>query len=99
MSKDTQRKTELLHAAMIEAKRHGYKNVTRHMIAERACVTPALVPYYFGTMNELRRAIMSEAIRTRELRIVAQGIADGHPKAKRAPEELRREALRLLMGV
>jgi AcrR family transcriptional regulator len=98
MSKDA-RKLAILAAAVAEAKRHGYMNVTRHMIAERAGCTPALVPYYFGTMNELRRAIMSEAIRTRELRIVAQGIADGHPKAKRVPLELRQAALSSLMGV
>lgn len=98
MSKD-QRKTELLQAAVALAAAHGYMNVTRGMIAERAGVTPALVPYYFGTMNELRRAIMSEAVRTRSLRIVAQGLADGHPKANRAPDELKREALAALLGV
>lgn len=97
MTRDT-RKTELLDAAVALATRHGYMNVTRHMIAERAGVTPALVPYYFGTMNELRRAIMSEAIRVRALRIIAQGIADGHPKAKRAPDELKREAVMSLVG-
>jgi hypothetical protein len=42
---------------------------------------------------------MSEAIRTRELHIVAQGIANGHPKAKRAPDDLKLEALKHLMGV
>lgn len=98
MSKD-QRKTELLQAAVALATRHGYMNVTRHMIAERAGVTPALVPYYFGTMTELRRAIMSEAVRVRALRIVAQGLADAHPKAKRASDELKREALATLMEV
>jgi AcrR family transcriptional regulator len=98
MSKD-KRKQSILSAAMTEAKHHGYTNVTREAIAQRATCAPALVSFYFGTMVDLKRAIMSEAIRTRELRIVAQGIADGHPKAKRAPEELRLEALQYLMGV
>lgn len=97
-NKDTDKKLHLLACAMTEAKQHGYTNVTRHDIALRASCAPALVPYYFGTMTELRRAIMSEAIRTRELCIIAQGIADGHPKAKRAPDELKREALQSLMG-
>ena len=99
MSKDTDKKRHLLKCAMTEARHHGYANVTREAIAQRATCAPGLVSFYFGTMPELKRAIMSEAIRTRELRIVAQGIADGHPKAKRAPEELRVAALQSLMGV
>lgn len=92
MSKDI-RKLAILAAAMTEAKQHGYTRVTREAIAARAKCAPGLVSFYFGTMSHMKRAIMSEAIRTRELRIVAQGIADGHPKAKRAPEELRRAAV------
>lgn len=98
MSKD-KRKQSILCAAVAEAKRHGYTNVTREAIAQRAECATGLVSFYFGTMVDLKRAIMSEAIRTRELRIVAQGIADGHPKAKRAPDDLKLEALKLLMGV
>lgn len=92
MSKDT-RKQRILDAAMTEAKQHGYTNVTREAIAQRAECAPGLVSHYFGTMPQMKRAIMSEAIRTRELSIIAQGIVDGHPKAKRAPEELRRAAV------
>lgn len=98
MSKDT-RKLAILAAAMTEAKQRGYSNVTREAIAARADCATGLVSHYFGTMVCMKRAIMSEAIRTRELRIVAQGIVDGHPKAKRAPEELRRAAVATLMGV
>lgn len=98
MSRTDTRKQQILNAAMVEAKRHGYSNVTREAIARRAECAAGLVSFYFGTMVHLKRAIMSEAIHTRTLCIVAQGIADGHPKAKRAPEELRREALLSLMG-
>lgn len=93
------RKLSILQAAVIEARHHGYANVTREAIAQRAECATGLVSHYFGTMVDLKRAIMSEAVRTRELRIIAQGIADGHPKAKRAPEELRHAALKHLMGV
>lgn len=98
MSKDT-RKLHILACAMTEAKQHGYTRVTREAIAARAECAPGLVSFYFGTMLHMKRAIMSEAIRTRELRIVAQGIADGHPKAKRAPLELRQAAMMSLVGV
>lgn len=94
-----QRKQQILAAAVIEAQHHGYQNVTREAIARRATCAPGLVSHYFGTMVDLKRAIMSEAIRTRELRIVAQGIADRHPKAKRAPDDLKLEAIKHLMEV
>jgi AcrR family transcriptional regulator len=93
------RKQSILSAAVIEARQHGYANVTREAIAQRATCATGLVSHYFGTMVDLKRAIMSEAIRTRELHIVAQGIANGHPKAKRAPDDLKLEALKHLMGV
>lgn len=95
--KDT-RKQHILDCAMHEAHRAGYSHVTRDAIAARAECATGLVSHYFGTMVELKRAIMSEAIRTRALRIVAQGIADGHPKARRVSEELRREAIDSLRG-
>ena len=98
MSKDT-RKLTILAAAVAEAVQVGYQNVTREGIAQRADCAPGLVSFYFGTMVCMKRSIMSEAIRTRQLRIVAQGIADGHPKAKRAPLELRQAAVQALMGV
>lgn len=98
MSKDT-RKLTILAAAVAEAVQVGYQQVTREGIAQRADCAPGLVSFYFGTMVCMKRSIMSEAIRTRQLRIVAQGIADGHPKAKRVPLELRQAALQALMGV
>lgn len=98
MSKDA-RKLAILAAAVAEAVQVGYQQVTREGIAQRADCAPGLVSFYFGTMVCMKRSIMSEAIRTRQLRIVAQGIADGHPKAKRVPDDLKREALQALMGV
>lgn len=98
MSRTDTRKAAILLAAMTEAKQHGYANVTREQIAQRAECAPGLVSFYFGTMPQMKRAIMSEAIRTRELSIIAQGIVDGHPKAKRAPLELRQAAVSALMG-
>lgn len=97
MTKDT-RKQHILDCAMHEAHRAGYSHVTREAIAARAECASGLVSHYFGTMIELKRAIMSEAIRTRALRIVAQGIADGHPKCKRVSDELRVAAIDTLRG-
>lgn len=97
MSKDT-RKLAILAAAMTEASQNGYDRVTREAIAARAECATGLVSHYFGTMPQMKRAIMSEAIRTRELRIVAQGLTTRHPKAMRAPVELRAAAAMTLAG-
>jgi len=97
MSKSDKTKQHILDCAMVVSARVGYAHATREAIAQRAELSPALVSHYFGTMVELRRAIMSEAIRARHLRIVAQGLLDKHPKAKRAPDELKAAALAEVM--
>lgn len=99
MSRTDTRKAAILLAAMTEAGKHGYDRVTREAIAQRADCAPGLVSHYFGTMPQMKRAIMSEAIRTRNLRIVAQGLTTRHPKAMRAPLELRTAAAMTLAGV
>lgn len=91
------KKQRILDAAMAEAQQHGYKHVTREAIAQRAACATGLVSYHLGTMVELRRALMSEAIRTRNARIIAQGLADGHSKARRAPDDLKAAAIALMM--
>lgn len=97
--KATIRKTQILAAAMELADEDGYANITRDGVAARAKCAMGLVNTYYSTMNELRRAVMSEAIRTKNLSIIAAGIVDKHPKALRASDELKREALASCLGV
>jgi AcrR family transcriptional regulator len=93
MKPTTNRKSEILAAALALAIKHGYMHVTRLQISERIGCATGLIPYHFGNMCDLRRSMMSEALRTRCLPVLAQGIVTKHPKAMRAPEELRRAAL------
>lgn len=88
------RKAEILAAALVSARRHGYRSVSRETIAERAGCSPALVSAYFGTMKRLRRAIMSAAVARGDLPVLAQGLVAGDAKARSAPDELKRAALR-----
>ena len=90
-------KSVLLDHALTLSIEHGYSKVTRHMIAERAGCSPALIPQLFGTMPQLRRAIMSAAVARRELRVIAQGLVAGDSKAQRAPAIVQREALEALL--
>lgn len=92
------RQAAILQVATSLAARVGYNELSREAIAESAQCSPALVSAYFGTMVKMRRAIMGEAIRTRDLRVLAQGLACRDKRALAAPEELRRLAVESLMG-
>lgn len=91
--KPTDRKQQILAAALVIAKRAGYAHVTREAIAVEAECAPALVSNYFGTMTSMRRDIMRAAIRERVLTIVAQGLAAGDAHARKAPDDIKQAAL------
>lgn len=92
------RKKEILAAGIAAASMKGFHKVTLQDVARQAGCTHSLVLHYFGTSVQLRRAIMSEAIRLKNPGILAQGLAMGDAKARRAPPELREAALAYLAG-
>jgi AcrR family transcriptional regulator len=93
-----ERIAQILRAALEIAATKGYNRITRDDIASRANIPPTLIPYHMGTMTELRRHIMREAIRAECLPVIAQGLAIRDRHALKAPEELRRRALQSLVG-
>ena len=86
------RRQAILTAALQVAADTGYLRTTRDAIAVAAGCSPALVSHYFGTLAALHRAIMGEALRTRNLRVIAQGLAHNDRRALNAPLELREAA-------
>lgn len=90
-------KIEILNAAMLVAQTAGYSRVTLQEVANQAGCTHGAVLYHFSTVAQLRRAIMSEAIRIGDAAIIAQGLAIGDSKAKRAPPNLKAAAAAYLM--
>lgn len=95
----TDRKTQIIDAAVSEAKVHGYRRITRAGIAARAGVSEALVSHHTGTMVSLKRDVMRAAIRDEILSIVAEGLADKDKQARKAPEHLRQAAANHIAGV
>lgn len=93
-----ERKDAILAAAVEEAKEQGYQWITRDAVARRAGVGAGSVNVAFGTMRDLKRAVLRLAVDTRIVEIVAQGLADAHPIAKDAPSDLKQEAARLLVA-
>lgn len=90
------RRNTILEAALRCSIEHGYTHVTREMIATRAECSPALISAHMGTMPNLRRAIMREAIRVECLPVVAQGLALRDRHAQAAPPHLKDKALATL---
>lgn len=87
------RKPQLLEAAVAVAVEHGLQATTRALIATRAGVAPGLITHYLGTMAELRRAVMRQAVKQEILPIIASGLAARDKQALKAPPEVRARAL------
>lgn len=87
------RRQLILTAALANARDAGLAAVTRASVAERAGVTAPLVSHYFGTMNLLNRAIVGEAIRLRDLRVIGQAIVAREPRALRLDDDTKRAAV------
>lgn len=69
------RAAQILTVALQLAERFGYTKVTREQVAARIGVAPSLIPHYMGSVAEMRRKIMREAIRVENLPVIAQGLA------------------------
>ena len=90
------RTESILAAALTLAIRDGYDKVRRVQVAEAAGVSEALISARFGTMAQLKRAIMRAAIAKEIPEIIAQGIAAQDRHALKAPPALKRQAIELL---
>lgn len=90
------REAEILEVALRLAAANGYARVTREEIATAAGCSSGLVSRYLGTMTQCRRVLMRKAVEREIVKIIVQGLADGNPHAKKAPQELRARAAQLL---
>ena len=88
----------ILDAALRMSRHYGYQKVTRADIASAAKCSEALVSQYFGTMVQVRRAVVRASIKQRDLQILAQALAAKDAHALKAPEELKRAAVATLAG-
>lgn len=94
--KPTDRREHIIAAATEVASRDGYHMMRRDNVATEAGVSMGLVTRYFGTMVQLRRAVMRRAIERECIGIIAQGLAYKDRHAAKAPADLRRRAAELL---
>lgn len=91
------RKEQIIKAALELAHEHRFDHVSRNMIADKVGVAGPTVQYHFGTMQQLRRALMREALKLEDLKILAQIIAARDPYADKIPSDLKARALATLV--
>lgn len=87
------RKDEILKAAAEVAQTVGFNHIQREDVAREAGCATGTVNIYFGTMKQLKRAVMRYAIENDIDTIIMQGIACNAPEVKKLPEARRREIL------
>lgn len=90
------RQDQILNAAIEIARKVGCGQITREGVAKKAGVSMGLVSHYFNTMKQLRRAVMRAAINQEVTEIVAIGLVNNDPHARKAPPELRQRAMEQL---
>lgn len=87
------RTAQLLDVALKLAAKHGLANIRRDQIAEAADVSQGLVTERLGTMAEMRRTIMRQAVARQVLPIIAEGLANKDKMALKAAPDLKAKAL------
>ena len=86
------RRQHILEAATVVAGTRGWDAITRTQVADRASVSASAVNSHFGTIEQLRAAVMERAVQEGNEIIVAQGLIKGDSVAKSAPAELKQKA-------
>ena len=95
--KPKHRKQLILSAAVKLADIRGIQYVTQREIAHTLGMSPSLIYRYFPSMHILRDAVMTEAVRTSKVPVVAQGLGAQNPIAMAAPDDLKEAAARWML--
>ena len=82
-SKALRKKERILEVAIRLAKEEGYHTLRRDRIAAESGVAAGTLNLYYGTLNQLKRAVMRRAIADNETTVIMQGVAVGDPVAIR----------------
>jgi len=92
----TARKAAILEAAILAAQANSFSGMRMQHVYTLAECSNALVVSYYGTMPQLRRAVMRAAIKREILPIIANGVAMRDPNALKADMALQKKAMATL---
>lgn len=91
-----ERTEEILAVALGLAKLHGYKNISRALVAKAANCSESLISERFGDMPRFQNSILRAAVHREVAEIVLQGLIIKDPIAVAAPHDLKERAKALL---
>lgn len=89
-------KARILTAAIKLSEELGYTNVLKRHIAAKLKIGMGTVNSNWGTMKELRKAVVLEAIKLNNNTVIAQALVAGDLTARRLEAKRRAEALATL---
>lgn len=93
MTTNPPRAADVLSAAMYVARKSGLQGLNRDRIAKHARVSAGTVSGAFGSMDDLKSAVVKEALRIGEWKIVCEAIVLKHPAVKSLSKDDRLRAL------
>lgn len=94
--KPTERREQLLDAALTLATRHGYMNITRDLVGAAAGVAPSLINRYFKDMAGLKNQVIREAVRRKCLLVIGQAVVNKHPGVRAVSCAIKDQAVAAL---
>jgi hypothetical protein len=94
--KPDERCRQFLDAGLPLAEVHGYRNVTREMVAARIGCSPSLLSKYWSA-SEWHSELLNRAVNDGNLSVIAQGLVHRHPIAIAAPMSLKQAAANALL--
>lgn len=97
-SKSLRTKNKVLEAAVELAIEDGYQHIQRDTVAQRAGCATGTVNLYFGTMTQLKRAVMRYAIANEVDKIIMQGFASGDPQVSKLSDKEKQRVCSLLIN-
>jgi AcrR family transcriptional regulator len=80
---------KILLAAVELAKIDDYKTVSKYSVGLKAQVSPAMIPYYFGSVEGLWAAVMDYAVKNEIMSIVIRGCLNNIISAQELSPEIR----------
>ena len=86
------RQDEILECALKMATGGLWMHITRREVAARLGISPGLINHYFHGIEDLRDQVIALGCSQKIPRIIAVGLAVGHPDAVVLPDAVKRRA-------
>lgn len=92
-------KLKILNTAVRMTTANPTEKLIRDDVAKAAGVSTGLISYHFGSIAELRKEVMREAVRGKILSILAYGLMSKNPIAMSMSSKLRKQVAKCIATI